>query len=236
MHPGDLQAVISMLGQGNVHGSQPGPVALSQVTEKGHVYTLDELKALTSVAKAHGLPSYMDGARFANAVVSLGCTPAEMSWKTGIDVVSFGGSKNGCIGVEAVILFNPEQAWEFELRRKRSAHLFSKHRFLSAQMLAYLLDDLWRVSALKSNAACARLTVGLRELPDMVFKNDPQANMIFATLPRAAHQRLHDGGAAYFIDGALAGEDVDEPLPMRLVCDWSVSDEMIDKFVGLAGM
>ncbi len=234
--PKALSHAISVLGHGNVHVSQHGPLALSQVTEMGHVYSLAELSALTSLAKQHGQITYMDGARFANAVVSLGCTPAEMSWKAGIDVVSFGGTKNGCIGVEAVIFFDPAKAWEFELRRKRGAHLFSKHRFLSAQMLAYLLDDLWHKSATLANAACARLAEGLRDLPDLVFRNDPQANMIFATLPRATHQRLHEAGAVYFMEGALTGHDADEPLPMRLVCDWSVSDAQIDRFISLAGM
>jgi len=234
--PEALSHEISVLGQGNVHVSQHGPLALSQVTEMGHVYSLEELRALTSVAKQHGLATYMDGARFANACVSLGCTPAEMSWKAGIDVVSFGGTKNGCIGVEAVIFFDPAKAWEFELRRKRGAHLFSKHRFLSAQMLAYLEDDLWRKSASSANAACARLTTGLRDAPAVVFKNVPQANMIFATLPRATHQRLHEAGAAYFMEGTLAGHDADEPLPLRLVCDWFVSEAQIDEFIGLVKM
>lgn len=232
--PDDLSQAISVLGHGNVHVSQHGPVALSQVTEMGHVYALEELHALTSVAKLHGLATYMDGARFANACVSLGCTPAEMSWKAGIDVISFGGTKNGCIGVEAVIFFDPAMAWEFELRRKRGAHLFSKHRFLSAQMLAYLLDNLWQDAARKANAACARLTAGLRALPEVVFKNDPQANMIFATLPRATHQRLLDAGAVYFMEGTLAGGDAEEPLPLRLVCDWFISDAQIDNFIKIA--
>jgi len=167
--PETLSREISVLGQGNVHVSQPGPLALSQVTELGHVYSLEELRAVTSVARQYALPTYMDGARFANACVSLGCTPAEMSWKAGVDVVSFGGTKNGCVGVEAVIFFDPDKAWEFELRRKRGAHLFSKHRFLSAQMLAYLTDDLWHKSAALANAACARLTQGLRDTPAVVF-------------------------------------------------------------------
>jgi threonine aldolase len=234
--PEALNHEISVLGHGNVHVSQHGPLALSQVTEMGHVYSLEELRALTSVAKQHGMTTYMDGARFANAAVSLGCTPAEMSWKAGVDVVSFGGTKNGCIGVEAVIFFDPAKAWEFELRRKRGAHLFSKHRFLSAQMLAYLLDDLWHKSATRANAACARLAAGLRDVPAMVFKNDPQANMIFATLPRATHQRLHEAGAVYFMEGALTGHDANAPLPLRLVCDWSVSDAQIDEFIEIAKM
>ena len=100
------------------------------------------MKTLTDIAKAHNLKTHLDGARFANAMIALDCTPAELTWKSGIDVVSFGATKNGCLGVEAVVFFNPEMAWEFELRRKRGGHLLSKHRMLSAQMQGYLKDDL----------------------------------------------------------------------------------------------
>ena len=113
------------------------------MTEAGTAYSLEEIAALTSIARDAGLVTHIDGARFANALVALNCSPAEMTWKSGVDAVSFGGTKNGLLGVEAVIFFNPEKAWEFELRRKRGAHLFSKHRYLSAQMDAYLTDDLW---------------------------------------------------------------------------------------------
>ncbi|SHM30252.1 L-threonine aldolase [Roseovarius litoreus] len=235
MTPTELSAAIAEAGHGNVHVAQPGPVSLTQVTEMGRLYTLEELQALSGVAAAHGLPVHLDGARFANALVALGCTPAEMTWKAGIDAVSFGGTKNGCLGVEAVIVFNPVHSWEFELRRKRAGHLFSKHRFLSAQMLAYLADDLWLDMARAANARAARLAEGLRSLPDCAFLAEPQANMIFATLPRATHQRLHAAGAPYGLRaGQLDGADPAEPLSMRLVCDWSVSEAAIDSFVEAA--
>jgi len=182
------------------------------------------------VADDYGLAVHMDGARFANALVKLGCTPAQMTWKLGVDAVSFGGTKNGCMGVEAVIFFDPAHAWEFELRRKRAAHLVSKHRFLSAQMIGYLSDDLWLQMARKANANCARLAVGLRA-GGAEFRYEPDANIIYASLPRRTHQRLHDAGGVYhLIDGPLAG-DPDEMVLMRLVCDWSVTDELIDRFL-----
>lgn len=235
MTPEALDHAIAAAGHGNVHVAQPGPVSLTQVTEMGRLYSLEELGALSGVAAAHGLPVHLDGARFANALVALGCSPAEMTWKAGIDAVSFGGTKNGCIGVEAVILFNPEKAWEFELRRKRAAHLFSKHRFLSAQMLAYLADDLWLTSARAANARAARLAQGLGTLPDCHFLAEPQANMIFATLPRATHQRLREAGARYHLNcGPLETGPEDEPLPMRLVCDWSIGEAEIDRFIDIA--
>jgi threonine aldolase len=214
-----------------VHGPQRGPVSITQVTERGCVYSLDALHALSAVAKEFNLPVHLDGARFANALVALDCTPAEMTWKAGVDIVSFGGTKNGCMGVEAVVIFDPQKAWEFELRRKRGAHLFSKHRFLSAQMAGYLQDDLWLTTARHANANCARLAQGLRA-KGAGFLHEPQANMIFATLPRAAHQRLHDAGAKYYIwEGSLTGDDPSEMLSMRLVCDWSITAAQVDTFL-----
>ena len=143
MTPEALRRAIVARMAGDVHTPQRGPVSITQVTERGGVHSLEELRALTAVAKEYDLPVHMDGARFANALVALGCTPAEMTWKSGVDVVSFGGTKNGCMGVEAVVFFDPKKAWEFELRRKRGAHLFSKHRYLSAQMAGYLAEGTW---------------------------------------------------------------------------------------------
>lgn len=234
LSPEALRAAITGWSERDVHVSQRGPVSLTQVTEMGHVYTLSELQSLTAVARSFGLPVHMDGARFANAVAALGCSPAEMSWKAAVDVLCFGGTKNGCMGVEAVVFFDPEHAWEFELRRKRGAHLFSKHRFLSAQMLGYLTNGLWRDTAQQANAASAKLVAGLHDVPDAVILNDPQANMIFATLPRATHQRLRDAGASYSLNAPLKGDDPDEALPMRLVCDWSMTDALIDQFIEIA--
>lgn len=236
MTPEALNAAIEGWTLGDVHVSQRGPVALTQATEMGRVYTPGELAALTEAAHAHVLPVYMDGARFTNALEALGCSPAEMTWKAGLDVVSLGGTKNGCVGVEAVILFTPDLAWEFELRRKRAAHLFSKHRYLSAQMLAYLTDDLWRRSARAANARAARLAEGLRGVPGAQFADEPQANMIFIRLPRATHQRLHAAGAVYGLyEGPLEEGDPETPLLARLVCDWSVAEADIDRFVEVAG-
>jgi threonine aldolase len=175
----------------------------------------------------------MDGARFANALAALGCSPAEMSWRAGIDALSFGATKNGAMGVEAVIFFDPRHGWEFELRRKRGAHLFSKHRYLSAQMAAYLKDDLWRDSAARANANAARLVAGLRDA-GAGFAHPPQANMVFVTLPRRTHRRLLDAGAVYHLwEGSLEGDDDDAPVTARLVCDWSVSEAAIDSFLAL---
>ena len=217
-----------------VHGPQRGPVSLTQATERGTIYSLKEIQEISATAKEFGLPVHMDGARFANAVQSLGCSAAEMTWKSGVDAVTFGGTKNGLMAVEAVIFFNPKHAWEFELRRKRGAHLFSKHRFLAAQMQSYLAGDLWLDMAKKSNDASARLIQGLKQIPEVQIDFEPQANIIFAQWPRAAHQRLHAAGAQYYV---MAGDHTtgpsDELLPARLVTDWSTTPENIDKFLDI---
>ena len=229
MTPEALDAAINGWTDGVVHGAQRGPVSITSVTERGSVYTLDELKALTDVAKGYGLPVHLDGARFANAMVALDCTAAEMSWKAGVDVVSFGGTKNGCMGVEAVVFFDPSKAWEFELRRTRGAHLFSKHRFLSAQMAGYLADDAFVDIAREANGHAAYLAAGMRAA-GAEFVHEPDANMIFARFPRSVHQRLHEAGAKYYLQGSLEGP-ADEMVGARLVCDWSIGREQIDAFL-----
>jgi threonine aldolase len=236
MDPEALAAAVAAEESRGVHGPQRGPVSITQATEKGAVHDLAHLSALTDVARRHGLPVHLDGARFANALVALGCTPAEMTWKAGIDAVSFGGTKNGLLGVEAAIFFDPDHAWEFELRRKRGAHLFSKHRFLSAQMEAYLEDDLWLEMAGAANQATSRLVRGLKQRPEVRLHHEPEANITFADWPRGAHRRLHEAGARYYLwSGALDGPD-DEPLSARLVTDWSASDAGTDRFLSvLAG-
>jgi len=231
MTPGGLAAAIARRAGTNVHMAQAGAVSITQVTEFGSVHSLEELRALSAVAKAANLPVHLDGARFANALVALGCTPAEMTWKSGVDVVSFGGTKNGCMAVEAVIFFDPAKAWEFELRRKRGAHLFSKHRYLSAQMAGYLADDLWQDMARSANAACARLAAGLlANGAEMLHR--PDANMIFTRFPRKTHQKLQAAGAKYYVlDGDVSSGAADAMLAARLVCDWSMTDALIDQFL-----
>ena len=138
-----------------VHTVQPRAVSVSQATELGTVYTPDELRALSATARSHGLLLHMDGARFANAVVSLGCSPAEAS--AGVDVLSFGATKNGALAAEAVVFFDRDRAADFEFRRKRAGHLFSKMRYVAAQWLAYLDDGLWLRLAARANAHARRI-------------------------------------------------------------------------------
>lgn len=225
--PGDLEIEIERCLERGFQGVKPGAVSLSQVTEFGQVYTLDEIKALTTVAKAQGLPVHMDGARFANAMVALGCSAAEMSWRAGIDAVSFGGTKNGCLGVEAVILFDPEKAVEFEARRKRGGHLLSKHRYLTAQMQGYLTGGVWLKTAQQANENAAYLAAQLKDL-GVKLDYPPEANVIFCQLPKPMHQSLQSAGAAYY-----TYEETAETITARLVCDWSIPRSAIDQFLSI---
>lgn len=234
--PEALEAAMGDFGFGDVHSPALGPVTITQATERGTLYSADEIAAIAGVAHANGVRLHMDGARFANAAVALGLSAADMSHRAGVDAVSFGGTKNGCLAVEAAVVFDPEAADHLKRRRMRAGHLFSKHRLLAAQMVAYLEGGLWRELAEASNAAAARLAKGLESVPGAAFEFPVEANMLWVWLPRAAHRRLKDAGAAYHIYvGELNGADPDEALLARLVCDWSCPDDAIDRFVEIAG-
>lgn len=229
-----LRKAIVAEGNRGVHGPQRGPISITQVTERGTVYTIDEIRALTDVAKEYGLQTHLDGARFTNAMVALGCTPAEMTWKAGIDAVSFGGTKNGLMGAEVCIMFDPTKREEFELRRKRGAHLFSKHRYMSAQVQTYLTDDLWIDLASRANKACGRLAEALNGHNGVQLAYPQDANIIFFQAPRALHQRLMAGGAVYYVeDGDVTTGPADTLLTGRLVTDWSMTNDAIDQFIAL---
>ncbi|MFC7705345.1 threonine aldolase family protein [Plastorhodobacter daqingensis] len=235
MTPEGLETAIDFTARAGVHNMQKGMLSLTNATENGTIYRPADVARLTTIAKAHGLPSHMDGARFANAIASAGCTPAEMTWKAGIDVLSFGGTKNGLMGVEAVVIFDPAKAWEFELRRKRGGHLFSKHRYLSAQMDAYLTDDLWLRLARQANAAAQRLSEGILRVPGARLVHPTEANAVFAAWPREGHRRAEAAGAAYYLwpgNQSLEG-DATTPIAARLVCSWSTTDADVDHFLDL---
>ena len=231
----ELGSAIGAWDPQNIQNPALGPVSITQVTERGTLYSLSEIAEISRVAKAHESGFHLDGARFANAAVTLDCSAADMSWRLGVDAVSFGGTKNGLMGVEAAVIFDGDKAEEFARRRKRGAHLFSKSRFLAAQMDAYLTDDLWRETAAAANAATARLAVGLESIDGAEFAFKPQANMIYVWMPRAMHRRLTDAGASYYIEqGQLEGEDPSELLLGRLVCDWSTADNSVDQLLEVA--
>ncbi len=219
MTPESLAAAITRLSPANVHSVQRGMVSITNVTEAGTVYTPAEIAALAAIARQNDLPVHLDGARFANALIATGASPADMTWKAGVDLVSFGGTKNGLMGVEAVVIFDTAKAWEFELRRKRAGHLPSKHRYLSAQMEAYLTDDLWLELARQANAKAALLAQGLAQIPDAVLAHPVNANMLFPHFPAGTHDRAQAAGAVYYRMPGPQGRDA-----ARFVASWSTTD------------
>ncbi len=233
--PDALRDAIGFTARAGVHNVQKGALSITNITETGAAYSVAEVEALTTIARAHDIPVHMDGARFANALAATGASPAEMTWKAGVDILSFGGTKNGCMGVEAVVIFDPARAWEFELRRKRGGHLFSKHRYLSAQMEAYLTDDLWLRLANRANAMARLLSRGLVQTDGAKLLHPTDANAVFAAWPRAGHKRAQAAGGKYYFwpfNQTLDGPD-EALLSARLVCNWATTEDEVDRFVGL---
>ncbi|GLQ36066.1 L-threonine aldolase [Amylibacter marinus] len=232
--PALLSAVITNAAASGVHNVQRGCLSITTATECGTVYSLDQLKTLTSIAAKFDMPCHLDGARFANALIKLGCSPAEMTWKAGIDILSFGGTKNGLMGVEAVVIFDPKTTWEFELRRKRGGHLFSKHRYLAAQFKAYLDNDLWLTLARQANASAQTLLSELASVDNFSCLHPVDANLLFVEFPRALHRNLAKAKAQYYFwpfNQTLEGPD-HEMISARLVCSWSTTQDDIRKFIG----
>ncbi len=194
---GALELAIRKFPRGVIHRPQPGALSVTQASEFGTVYTPKELKELIALAKAGGMPVHMDGARFANAIVGSGLTPAEASWKLGVDVLSFGATKNGGMGSEAVVFFDPEMAGDFQFRQKRAGHVFSKGRFPAAQFEAYLKDGLWLKLASHANEQAKRLADGLKTagFGDPSWPVD--ANEIFVALPFDVIEALTNKGARF---------------------------------------
>ncbi|MEQ8356287.1 MAG: beta-eliminating lyase-related protein [Kiloniellaceae bacterium] len=194
------QAVAeAAFGKGIVHHVQPAAVSITQASEKGTVYTPAEIAALAEVAGRQGMALHMDGARFANALVHLGCTPAEATWKAGVDVLTLGATKNGAMAAEAAVFFKPAQAAEFAYLRKRGGQLFSKLRYVSAQLEAYLSDDLWLSNARHANAQAARLAAGLAALPGAALAAPVEANEVFIALPRPVVEGLKAAGYQFYV-------------------------------------
>jgi threonine aldolase len=229
--PEQIEAAMARATDGGVHHILPEAVSITQATEWGTVYTASQVGALGEASRRRGLHLHMDGARFANALAHLGCTPAELTWKAGVDVLSFGATKNGALAAEAVIFFNPALAAGFERRRKRAGQLWSKLRFLSAQLEAYLAGDLWLRNARHANAMAARLAAGLADLPGVRLVQDVQANELFVAMPDSLIDALQGAGAVFYRWIDVPGES----LPViRLVTGFMTTEAEVDQFVGLA--
>lgn len=208
---------------GDQHHVQPRVISLSQSTEYGTVYQLDEIAEITEFAHAHQLYVHMDGARISNAAVSLGCTFREMTKDVGVDILSFGGTKNGMMLGEAVVIFNPDIAEHFAFIRKQSMQLASKMRFIAAQFSALLKNNLWKDNAQHANAMAQRLSIALNEISEIKMTNTVQANAIFAIFPEHIIPVLQEKYYFYVWD-----EQVNE---VRLMTSFDTSPAEVDQFV-----
>ena len=208
---------------GEQHHSQPGVIYVSQCTELGTVYKPDELKAITALAHQYGLYVHMDGARLANACAALGMSLKELTADCGIDVLSFGGTKNGLMMGESVIVFHPELKKEARFIRKQSAQLASKMRYLSCQFTAYLTNDLWLMNAKHANYMAQLLYDELKALPGIHFTQPVESNQLFLTMPRAAINELQKSYFFYFWN--------EEANEIRLVTSFDTTEQDIDNFV-----
>jgi threonine aldolase len=229
--PAALRESIAHYPAGSVHSGQPVAVSITQSTELGTVYSPDAVGAIGDICRAHGLAFHMDGARFANALVRLGTTPAEMTWKRGVDMLSFGATKNGCWCAETLVFFNPEMAAQMPFIRKRAGHLFSKSRFVAAQLQAYLANDLWLANARHANRMAGELADVLRKagarLPWPV-----EANSVFPVLKKAVAARLREAGATFH--EWQAGQDVAPDVALyRFVTSYATERAEIDRLAAL---
>ncbi len=194
----------------SVHTLQPAAISLTQATELGTVYRPADVRGLAALAHERGLRVHMDGARFANALVQLGSPPAEVTWRAGVDVLSFGATKNGALTAEAVVFFDPKLARDFELRRKRAGHLLSKSRYVAAQLLAYLETGVWRRNAQRANRLAARIG----EAAGSALLHPVEANEVFVRLGEAGKNRLRSQGFEFYDWGPTASGEA------RFVVSW----------------
>lgn len=221
-----LTKAIKTYQTGSVHNVQPEALSLSNLTELGGHYTALELQSLNRIAKHHGLAIHLDGARFANALAITKDTPAALSWQAGVDILSLGATKDGAIAAEMLVIFKPELYRPLEFRRKRSGHLWSKGRFLAAQLKAWLADDLWLKLATDSNRKAARLRQGLQEA-GLKVSDGCEGNILFCEMPETLASELRRRGFSFYDWPALGA------LGRRLVTSWNSRDEDIEALLSL---
>ncbi|MCS7090365.1 MAG: low specificity L-threonine aldolase [Verrucomicrobiota bacterium] len=208
----------------DIHYPKPRALSLTQVTELGTAYSVRELEQLCETARRHGLRIHMDGARFANAVAHLGVRPADITWKLGVDVLCFGGTKNGLAVGEAVVFFDRRVAQEFDYRCKQGGQLASKMRFLSAPWLGLLKNDTWLRNARHSNAMAQRLAEGLKSLPGVAICHPVESNAVFVRFPDGVAEQMHQMGWHFYTGVVSPGES-------RLMCSWDTTPEDVDAFL-----
>ena len=232
-----LQAALAAYHGHAPHQVIPSAVSISQASEAGTIYRPDEIAALAEVAHSRGMKLHMDGARLANALVRLNASAAEATWKSGVDVLSFGATKGGAMAAEAVVVFDRALAAHMGERRKRAGHLLSKHRFLAAQFEGFLADNCWLRLARHANAMADKLAAGLTAAGRRPVW-PVEANLVFVILPKAVEARLRAAGARYYVRqsqslpaGMTAGPD---HCLIRLVASFATAAEEVDAFVALA--
>ena len=225
LRPGDVQG--QCFDMEFVHRSQPGAVSITQSSEMGTVYSPDEVAAIAQVAHANGLAVHMDGARLSNAAASLGVPVRAFTTDAGVDLVSFGLTKNGAMIAESVVVLDPQRVHGIEFLRKTSMQLSSKMRFLSAQYVALLTDDLWLTSAGHANSMARRLEAAVRDIPGVQITQEVQANAVFAVLPAAVTAALQDR-FHFYTWNQVTGE-------VRWMCAWDTTPEDVDAFAAAIG-
>jgi threonine aldolase len=217
------------------HDPKPAAVSLTNATELGTVYSPGEVKAISDLVKPRGMKLHMDGARFANAVVGLNATPAEITWKSGVDALTFGATKNGAMMLEAVVFFDTKMADDFVYRRMRGGQLVSKSRYLGAQMLAYLRNDLWLENARTANGLASELAEGLAQFSSIRIPNPVEANEVFAVMPRVLNDKLLAAGAKFYDwmpDSLGSGISANE-IFVRFVLSFATQKDEVHKLLKL---
>lgn len=219
MQPETLRETLASVRWGDPHHSQPSALSFTQPNDMGTVYQVAEIAELSAIARGAGLRVHLDGARFANALVALDCTPAEMTWKSGVDIVTLGATKNGGLSAEAIVVFDDDAADELVYRTKRSGHVTSKMRYQSAQLIAYLNDGLWLRLARNSNDRMAELASGL-EARGVKLLNRADVNMVFARVSDETADRLEAAGLLFYRLGAET---------IRLVTSWQTTPDDVER-------
>ena len=232
---GSLKQYLATAGSEVPHNSQAGALSITQCNETGLVYSPGEIKAISGICRNKGLGFHMDGARFANALAALGCTPAEMTWKSGIDVLSLGATKCGALCAEAVVFFNQEYATDCIHRRKRSAHVVSKGRLFGAQFCGWLRDGHWLELAEHANSQAAQLAAAISDFEEMQIVWPVEANQIFVTIPGTLAESLQQAGAEFYewpVDALPDDTQLNEgDILVRLVTSFLTQNKHCDVFI-----
>ncbi len=220
MTPDAIEQLVTK--RSDIHYPKPKVVSLTQATELGTVYTVEEVRAISAIAKRRKLKLHMDGARFANAVAALGCHPSEITWRAGVDVLCFGGTKNGLPIGEAVVFFDRALSEDFAYRVKQAGQLASKMRFISAPWVGLLENDVWLRNARHANAMAQHLYEAIRHIPGVNVLHPPQVNSVFAQLRPQAIEAMYAKGWKFYQFIAGGG--------CRFMCAWDTTPEAVDAF------